>query len=539
MTENNSKPCLVQTPQGFSVSYNERFLYSKYNPSKAILQTIQNIQILPNTLILCCSPVLSYGLFELAQKLPQDCFILLCEADNNLLELQRQQIKELPENCARLSLQQLYELPQMLNGGKWELEDGKKLPPPHNFRRVQRIDFSAGVQFSSAFYNDLHSACISSVKTFWANRITLVRFGRKYSRNLFTNLHKLPQTTPITNYFGKVSKPIIVIGAGESTDKILQKLQTKSQQFFIICVDTVLPVLLKKGISPDAVFIEEAQTVIAKAFIGALNKNLHIFAGLSSLPLLSHIFPLNQITFFTTLYTDCTFLRNLQKQNLLPPVNAALGSVGLTAVEYALKFRTDSSIPVYICGLDFSYSIGATHTKGAMAHLQRLISTTRLQPVENYPAAFGIGTEQFVNNEGQKQITTQNLHNYALLFKNRYYEVQNLFTLSKSGIDLSLSFANFDSINATGTFTPGNNSNITENSISNFFENERKALEELRDLLSGKIPLPQAELSARIKEIAQPREYLFLHFADGYAFSMELSFLKRIRSEIDFFLKLF
>ena len=36
-----NKPCLVETSQGFSVKYNERFLYSKYNPEN-IIRNAQN-----------------------------------------------------------------------------------------------------------------------------------------------------------------------------------------------------------------------------------------------------------------------------------------------------------------------------------------------------------------------------------------------------------------------------------------------------------------------------------------------------------------
>jgi hypothetical protein len=63
-----NKPCLVETSQGFSVKYNERFLYSKYNPEKNILQIVENISILPGTLILCFSPLLGYGINKLIQK---------------------------------------------------------------------------------------------------------------------------------------------------------------------------------------------------------------------------------------------------------------------------------------------------------------------------------------------------------------------------------------------------------------------------------------------------------------------------------------
>ena len=63
------KPCLVQTERGFSVSYKDRFLYSKYAPSRAIEGAIQNLSLLPGTLILAFSPALWLCLDKLLEKL--------------------------------------------------------------------------------------------------------------------------------------------------------------------------------------------------------------------------------------------------------------------------------------------------------------------------------------------------------------------------------------------------------------------------------------------------------------------------------------
>ena len=38
------------------------------------------------------------------------------------------------------------------------------------------------------FYDKLFAVCSDSVMTFWKNRITLTKFGRRYSKNLFENL---------------------------------------------------------------------------------------------------------------------------------------------------------------------------------------------------------------------------------------------------------------------------------------------------------------------------------------------------------------
>ena len=231
----NEKPCLVETPQGFSVFYRNKFLYSKYAPQKAVCQTIQNLTVLPGTLFLCCSPVLSYGLSELLSKIDDSSFCLLCEFDAQLSDFSRAQYSLPPSpsfsndkkmmKAARLSLPELQSLPVILNKPSYTTMEGVPLLPAGTFKRVVRIDFSAGVQLHNELYDQLSAACTNAIMTFWANRMTLVKFGRKYSQNFFKNLKVLADTTPIQSFFHSVRKPIIVFGAGESTNEGIRMIK--------------------------------------------------------------------------------------------------------------------------------------------------------------------------------------------------------------------------------------------------------------------------------------------------------------------------
>ena len=536
----NQKPCVVQkieTPQGFSVSYKDHLLYSKYNPAKSIVSTIENLQLLPGTIILCCSPVLTYGITELLNKLPENCLIILCEAEQALADFSTAEgiynnsdkriLSCLPEKLKELPLS-IYDL---ANTGL--------------YKRVIRIDMSAGVQFNKEFYDRLFAACSDSVMTFWKNRITLTRFGRRYSKNLFENLHYLSDSKPITDFFETIEKPIIVFGAGESTQKLLNGLlrrfaprNDKLESFFILCADTALQPLLKNGIKPDGVFVEEAQSVIVKAFTGT-SKDVRIFAGLSSIPNLVHRAGAENLSYFFTEYTQGSFFDSLKTKGFMPPSNNPFGSVGLTAVYYALKFRKSENIPVYIAGLDFSYSPGLTHTKGALAHILRLISGNRVTSIANYSAAYGIGTESITDKSGMKYITTPSLKGYAEMFNNIFGNTRNLYDAGECGIPLAISRADPEPC-------VKNDINIKEtdftqkqlDELKNFLKTEKEALEYLRDLLTGKTEFTGNELTEEITKIASPREYLYLHFADGWKFSTDQSFLNRTRTEIDFFLKI-
>ncbi len=527
------KPCdleKIETSQGFSLSYKGHLLYSKYNPKKNIISAVENLQLLPGTIILCYSPLLGYGLKELFDKLADNCLLVLCEAEKALFDFSKSEGIFDFDNGRLIVCE-----PATLNDLPLRLYE---LAESGLYKRVIRLDMSAGTQFHKEFYDRLYSACSDSIMTFWKNRITLTRFGRRYSKNLFENLQYLASSKPIKNFFSAIEKPIIVFGAGQSTETLLKSNKLSSKDFYILCADTALKPLLKHGIKPDGVFVEEAQSVIIKAFTGTA-KGIRIFAGLSSIPNLAHIAGPENLSYFFTEYTQALFIKDLKEKAFMPPANMPFGSVGLTAVYYALQFRKNDSVPVYICGLDFSYSAGLTHTKGALAHLLRLSANNRLIPVQNYSAAFSTGASPVIDKNGKAFISTPTLKGYAALFKSLFSDVKNLFDVGESGIELGLPKAGPEDGNKKEkniieeVFDPE-----VKSTIQAYLDNEKDKLEYLKKLLTGQTELKDASLLEEIRKIAEPREYLYLHFPDGYRFSTSQSFLNRIRTELDFFLKL-
>ena len=513
----NTKPCLVQTAQGFTVSYKNKFLYSKYNPSKSILQIIENLTIQPQTIVLCVSPVLSYGLKELSDKLPHSCIMLACELESELSDFikENQNLSECDfsklQNFSFLTKEELFELGPILTKQNAVLQSGFTLPAPGTFRRIIRVDFSAASQFNSELYDRIMDSATNAIMTFWANRVTLVKFGRKYCTNFFKNLAVLNQTTPIQNYFGKFDKPVVVFGAGESSDQGIKQIKKTSQNdYYILCADTALQPLISNDIVPDGVFIEEAQNVITKCFIGTQNSDIHIFAGLSSVHSITRLFKPEQISFFTTEFTTANFIDRFEKAGVLPPKNEPFGSVGITAWYYATLFRKDSSIPIYTYGLDFAYSAGRTHTKGTMADNARFMTSSRIKTDANYGAAFN----EPAFKKDEKMYTTPIMERYA-----------NLMTALRQAQEPKI-------LEIDCRVKPDNDN------IISYLNKERESLLELKSLLTGEKKLPETELQKEITLLVQEHEYLYLHFPDGHKFQYTQSFLNRIRVEIEYYLKI-
>ena len=531
-----NKPCLVETSQGFSVKYNERFLYSKYNPEKNILQIVENISILPGTLILCFSPLLGYGINNLIQKLPNDCILLGCEVDEELFSITKEFCSKLEKSSSNrfylLSPSEVKKLPILLE------TQSKNYLQKRNIKRIIKIDFSAGTTLYPEFYSNLEITLQSIINQFWKNRITLVNFGRRYSRNLIKNLSSLKNSVPLTSLFKTVSKNILVLGTGESLEKTIEQIKNTSDLYFIIAVDASLPILKKYKIKADIVVCEESQIAIAKAFIGCKNYANYSVAGLTSCHNTVCTSAKNN-SWFIPIYENTNFLKRLQNLELVPFI-PPLGSVGLTATYLALNLRKDKNIKIFVSGLDFSFSAGKTHANGAPANIALQSYSNRLSPAANYNATYNIGTSKFLDKSAQLKYTNVALNGYANIFNDFFANEINLFDATTSGIKLNIPYLLPQATNNQLTNNTATNEYYSKSQIQkviDFLNNELQKLNELKDILTSKIILSETERNKKILEIISEREYLFLHFPDGTHPSLKIDFLKRIRTEIDFFEK--
>ena len=580
--DDNGNPRSVQTEGGISVLYKGRYLYSKYAPEKAIKRTVLSKPVAPGTLVLACSPVLCLCLAELCASLPENCFVLGCECDAVLYAFS---LKYIPHDIARfamLSPDELPKLPFMLTKRRAETKSGAFLPPAGTFRRVLRADFSAGTQFFPQHYAALTEAAENAVMRFWKNRVTLIKFGRRFSRNLFRNIARLPRSCPIENLAQSVEKPIIVFGAGESMEKTARSIRSVQSAFYIVAADAALAPLFRFGIEPDAVVCEEAQSVIAPFFLGANGKRFRVFAGITSWP---KLFDLSDgtICYFSPHYDDTAFFDSLVVRRILPCIMPPLGSVGLTATKIALMLRKTDRIPVFVTGLDFSYRAGTTHARGSAPHTARLASSFRISPAANYEAAFGCSMQKIIGKDGSPFFTSPALLSYFQTFRAYFSESPNLFDAGTTGIELGIPQKDADDLireivntvgaerdrrkkdaNGAETIVGQKNSEddiartgtdekavheektFTERtafserkalSVRNFYEKEECALERLKNILSSGRNMSEDERRVEIEKLLAAREYLYLHFPDGLKASLDLSFLKRVRAEIDFFIK--
>lgn len=569
------KPVLIEVAPStqtdgaaFTLQYKNRFLYSKYNPQKNILQAVQGLTLLPDTLVLVFSPALFYGWNELREKCKAAASEILCvEADAALHDFAKKTIQEKELDAALLPLEQ--NTPRGLDE---HLSSRAK-----KFRRVLRLDFSAGVSFNADFYKGFFECAQNIVAAFWKNRLTLVQLGRLYCKNILKNLIPAAAALPFEALERTIEKPILVCGAGESLDELTRAARANgperaqrgagdiNKSFFVLAVDAALPALAAAGIKIDAVAATESQLAIEKAYIGlkgALakteSKPLFFFDLSSRAQIARRFFWKNgangqdrgaAVCFYFSEFDKNGFIERLSQNGLLPAAAPPLGSVGLAAARIALRLRKSAAVPVCVLGLDFSYSAGRTHARGTAQSGALLAQSNRLRPAQNCAAAFASSAEKILGKDGRGYWTSKNMFGYAALFRQYFNGAQNLFDLGKSGIDLGLerkSLADFigkETLAATGEPLSLKEGQAfgREKKAMEFLTGELSALKALADLLSNgegsNFRDKSLSLDEQILQGLGGREYLYLHFPDGTAPSLERSFLTRVRAQIDFFAK--
>lgn len=536
-------PLLVpskEDPALHTVLYKGRYLYSKYSPAKAIRTRIASLSVLPGTLILINSPALFYGLSELRARCPADCTFFALEADPALYALSKDTLNNTKQD---ISLFFTADTRTLDNALRTIVNTGK-------IKRVLSLDFSLGTAFAPEMYTNVFAAAQEITALFWKNRITLSKMGKLFAKNIFRNLKNLTDANQLCAVQKSVTLPILVCGAGESLDETLSPHNQmiveslKHGDFYVIAVDAALSALLERGITVNAVVSLESQFAIQKAFLGTKNCGATLFLDLCARPQSKNGFEQNVI-WFCSEYAPAQFLRQLHTQGIIRSLIPPLGSVGLSATYIALALRASNDVPIFLTGLDFSFTEAKTHARGVMAEKARLINTNRLSPPGSYSAAFSSLSNAVPTHSTQKMYTIPNLMQYAHSFTAHFSGKANMFNLS-NGIPLGVPHITTDEIQkhifpSTSNMQKDRTSAPVGFSPADFYQTEKNALLKLQNLLSfgekSDFYDTTKPLSLQIKEIFIERDYLFLHFPDGFLPTTETSFLKRIRAETDFFLK--
>jgi len=549
-------PKEIPAGRGFSVSYLGKTLLSKIDPVAQAERLAAGIDLKESALYICPSPLYGYGLSLLLEKLPANSAILCVEADEKLFELSKKAIgadAELLETQSKERKTKAISLVQAKTAEKicalvretW----GERV-----FRRVEVIRLTGGWQLYPNFYDDIETTLRRELAVEWSNAMTLIRLGRLYSKNLISNLAQLDCAD--TSKPDWSSAGVLALGAGLSLDPILRELsglyggkipEPEKRRFKIICVDTCLPALIDWGVLPDLVVILESQHWNLRCLIGLEGREIDAAVDLSALPASTRVLK-GKRYFFATVWTNLAFLSRLKEDGLLPETFPPMGSVGLSTVALALKISIG---PVITGGIDFSFSMDASHARSTPRRRDFENRQTRFRSLIDTDAGLSDGTCAAVSKTGVQVRSNPAMRKYRDLFEQEFGGNPRLLDIAGPGLPLGVKTVSaaeaFAVLNGAGGSSPttqksaaSGGKKLQVSQIAAFARREADTLEEIKKMLSGAVAAEPEKLEA----LLDAADYLWAHFPEcagaGHRRppAADLSFLKRIRTEIDPFLKL-
>jgi hypothetical protein len=247
------------------------------------------------------------------------------------------------------------------------------------------------------------------------NMNTLNRFGRRWIRNLVSNLRMLPAAKPLSSLVGRhVGTPALLVAAGPSLDSALPLLPALAQRCIVIAVDTSLRAVLRAGVEPDYLVVVDPQYWNARHLDGCATGGVSLITESATYP-----------TVFRKRYRSVYFGKSLfplgsYLERDLGPFGklGAGGSVATTAWDIA---RLLGCSPIYSAGLDLGFPQQGTHFKGGRFEEMQLNTATRRCPAETSSFCMISDAEPFYvgSNSGGQVLTDKRLVTYKWWFENQ------------------------------------------------------------------------------------------------------------------------
>jgi hypothetical protein len=350
-------PLLVDTGRGLTIKWKGLYLASSRAPEESAIRKVKSYKLNASTLYIIPRPLFSYGMQHLYETLPENSFLLLIEPSEAImamtgkyfpLHLDKKRCRYVRSIHAEAIIHLIKDL------GLWR------------FRKCELIEINAPWREDS-FFTDLKKTFQVELNRYWKNRLILIELGDRWIHNLIQNIKDAkPRALP------QWQGPLLICGAGPSLEKCLKEIKKYRDCFRILAVDTALPSLTSRGIKVDGVINLDGQFYNMLDFYHQ-DDNYLLFSDLTSYAASSRG---KNNFFYYTPFTQSEFLEDVQEELQLTEV-PAMGSVGLTALHIALQINQG---PLILCGLDFSYQLGDSHSKGGIFHQHYLNNQNRLKP---------------------------------------------------------------------------------------------------------------------------------------------------------------
>lgn len=289
----------------------------------------------------------------------------------------------------------------------------------------------ASVNWREKDYLDLRTTAERLFHKKDVNLATLTRFEKIWVKNFLENLPELSKAKPISLLFGLAKDvPIVVAGAGPSLSESLNQLQHYRRNFFLIAVDTALPILTCSGWKADLIYSVDPQALNSNYLEG---QEGHLVFDPTSTYVSLRLSQGPKLSFISS--SPFPFIKIIENSYDIPLGEIPFGGSVSTNAS-ALGFLMGSK-EVYLIGQDLAFTNEQAHSKGAILEERLNYRESRKfrRELHNFRQLNALSSRWVTSYTGKKIKTNEKM----LIFK-KWFEDQSVTypwkNLSNSGSKL-------------------------------------------------------------------------------------------------------
>lgn len=269
------------------------------------------------------------------------------------------------------------------------------------------------------------------------NAATLKKFGKLWCRNSIKNISKITECSSITSLENickneNINCPFLIIGAGPSLDNILPYIKELKERMIIICVETALRAMLRRGVEPDFIILTDPQFWAYRHIAGLSSPSSILITEVSAYPAVFR-FPCKKV-----LLCGSQFLVGQWFESQLGIECGDLGTGGSVASSAWNFAYFCGAKEIYLAGLDFAFPGKQTHIRGSSAEQTYHTISNRLGSTDNFTssAIFGANAASGVDYSGNEVITDSRMKMFSWWFESRLAGCPDVktFTLCPEGL---------------------------------------------------------------------------------------------------------
>jgi hypothetical protein len=251
------------------------------------------------------------------------------------------------------------------------------------YRGVQVVEHTGSFRLFTEYYEAVKSSVKRILDKKSGDKATVKAFGSIFLRNALNNLKNIDKLEPVSSLAGRFSgRSALIVSSAPSVEDYIDDIKKFRDRFYIIAVDSALPMLREQHIKPDFAVSIDPQHRIAEHFSGHEGRGtLHIFSIVSPpavveryrgyLSLNSH--PVSQI--IEEFYPGA-----------VGSIDSGTGSVAGDALCFALLAGFEN---IGMTGFDFSFSRNIIYARGTSYQKRySLFFNNRFVTPEGFNAAY-------------------------------------------------------------------------------------------------------------------------------------------------------